>query len=131
MKLKKEVLAAVVTEASSRMSDPSYSATVVGEFVELQVAAVQFITAHEAELGGAEGIISVVFHCALVAQAVARGEGAPVRELSYEDLDAVAKGDLLAKLERAQPPIHEFVTSNLENEVARHLVAHVALALTA
>ena len=51
MKLTKEQVAAVVTEASQRMSDPNYSAMLVGGFVESQTPVAQFISANDRELG--------------------------------------------------------------------------------
>jgi hypothetical protein len=128
MKLTKEKVAAVVTEASQKMSDPNYSALVVGEFVQRQTPVAQFISAHERELGGAEPIINVIFHCALVAQCFQRS-GGRVRTLTYEDLDAAASGEPLVRLEEAQLPLHEFIKANIENEDAQKLVAMIALAI--
>ncbi|MEZ4365501.1 MAG: hypothetical protein R2939_04325 [Kofleriaceae bacterium] len=129
MKLKKETLAAVVAEASKQMSDPNYSAVMVGGFVENQAPTTQFIGSHGDDLGGAEGIVSVIFHCALIALAFERDAGTAPAELSFDDLDAVAKGRPLVTLEGRQPAIHEFITSNLERSEAQHLVALVALAM--
>ena len=52
MKLTKEQVAAVVTEASQKMADANYTAVMVGEFVQRQQPVAQFISAHERELGG-------------------------------------------------------------------------------
>jgi len=128
MKLTKEQVAAVVTEASQKMTDPNYSAVMVGGFVQSQTPIAQFISAHERELGGAEAIVNVIFHCALVAQCYSRN-GGRVRTLSYEDLDAAARGEPLKRLEKAQLPLHEFICANVENEEARKLVAMIALAI--
>jgi hypothetical protein len=128
MKLKKEVVAQVVTEASTKMSDPNYSTVMVGGFVQGQVPTAQFIAAHERELGGAEGVVGVIFHAALVGQCYQRGIGRSVRALSFEDLDAVASGDALATLEQRQPSLYEFITSNVEKDDAKKLLALIALA---
>lgn len=128
MKLTKEQVAAVVTEASQKMSDPNYSAVMVGGFVQSQPQVAQFISAHDRELGGAEAIVNVIFHCALVAQCFQRA-GGRIRTLSYEDLDAAARGDALARLEKAQLPLHEFIQANIENDEAKKLVAMIALAI--
>jgi hypothetical protein len=128
MKLTKDQVASVVTEASQKMSDPNYSAVLVGGFVQNQTPIAQFISAHERELGGAEAIVTVIFHCALVAQCFQRN-GGKVRTLSYEDLDAAARGEPLARLAAAQLPLHEFVKANIENEEAQKLVAMIALAI--
>src|SRR3954462_3679079 len=128
MKLTKDQVAAVVTEASTKMSDPNYASVLVGGFVQQQTPVSNFISAHERELGGAEGVVNVIFHCALVAQCYVRN-GGKVRTLSYEDLDAAARGEPLARLEKAQLPLHEFIKANVENEEAQKLIAMIALAI--
>lgn len=128
MKLTKDQVAAVVTEASQRMSDPNYSAMMVGEFVQHQTPVSQFISAHERELGGAEAIINVIFHCALVASCYQRN-GGRVRTLSYQDLDDAARGEPLVRLEEAQLPLYEFIMANVEHVEAQKLVAMIALAI--
>ena len=128
MKLTKEQVAAVVNEASKKMGDPNYSSVLVGGFVQGQTPVAQFISAHERELGGAEAIVGVIFHCALIAQCYQRS-GGKVRTLSYEDLDAASTGEPLARLEKAQLPVHEFIKANVENEEAQKLIAMIALAI--
>jgi len=128
MKLTKDQVAAVVSEASQKMSDPNYSAVLVGGFVQSQTQVAQFISAHDQELGGAEAIVNVIFHCALVAQCFQRN-GGRVRTLSYEDLDGAATGEPLARLAAAQPPLHEFIEANIESVDAQKLVAMIALAI--
>jgi hypothetical protein len=128
MKLTKEQVAAVVTEASQKMSDPNYSAVMVGGFVQSQQPVTQFITAHERELGGTEAVVSVIFHCALVATCFQRA-GGRLRALSYQDLDDAAAGEPLVRLEKAQLPLHEFIKANVENEDAQKLIAMIALAI--
>jgi hypothetical protein len=128
MKLTKDQVMAVVTEASQKMGDPNYSAVMVGGFVQSQTPVAQFISAHERELGGAESIVNVIFHCALVANCFVKA-GARIRELSYEDLDAAARGEPLKRLEKAQLPLHEFIQANIEHEETKKLVAMIALAI--
>jgi hypothetical protein len=128
MRLTKEQVASVVTEASTKMGDPNYSAVMVGGFVQSQTPVAQYISAHERELGGAEAIVNVIFHCALVAQCYQRA-GGRIRTLSYEDLDSAARGEPLIRLEEAQLPLHEFIKANIENEEAQKIVAMIALAI--
>jgi hypothetical protein len=128
MKLTKDQVAAVVSEASTKMGDPNYSAVVVGGFVESQRPVAQFISAHERELGGAEAIINVIFHCALVSQCYQRA-GGKIRTLTYEDLDSASRGDPLVLLEKKQLPLHEFIKANVENVEAQKLIAMIALAI--
>jgi hypothetical protein len=128
MKQTKDQVATVVTEASQKMSDPNYSAVLVGGFVQSQTQVAQFISAHDQELGGAEAIVNVIFHCALVAQCFQRN-GGRVRTLSYQDLDDAARGEPLPRLEAVQLPLHEFIKANIEHEEAQKLVAMIALAI--
>jgi hypothetical protein len=128
MKLTKDQVASVVTEASTKMGDPNYSAVLVGSFVQAQTPIANFISAHERELGGAEGVVSVIFHCALVAQCYQRA-GGKIRTLSYEDLDAAARGNPIENLEEKQLPLHEFIKANVENAEAQNLIAMIALAI--
>lgn len=128
MKLTKDQVATVVTEASQKMSDPNYSAVLVGGFVQSQTQVAQFISAHDQELGGAEAIVNVIFHCALVAQCFQR-HGGRVRTLSYQDLDDAARGEPLPRLAAVQLPLHEFIKANIEHEEAQKLVAMIALAI--
>jgi hypothetical protein len=130
MKLTKDQVLSVVTEAGQKMSDPNYSSAMVGGFFQQQQQVSNFISAHEQELGGTEGIVSVIFHCALVAESFRRA-GARVRTLTYEDLDGAARGDPLPRLEKAQLPLHEFICANVENPDAQKLIAMIALAIDA
>ncbi len=128
MKLTKDQVASVVQEASTKMSDPNYASVLVGGFVQSQTPISNFITAHESELGSAEAIVNVIFHCALVAQCFQRA-GGRIRTLSYEDLDSAARGNPMKNLEEAQLPLHEFIAANVENPQAQELIAMVALAI--
>ena len=128
MKLTKEQVMTVVQEASTKMSDPNYASVLVGGFVQSQTPVAQFISAHERELGGADMIVNVIFHCALVAQAYQRA-GGRIRTLSYEDLDSAARGDPMKNLESAQLPLHEFIAANVESTQAQELIAMIALAI--
>ena len=128
MKLTKEQVATVVQEASQKMGDPNYSAVLVGGFVQSQTPISNFITAHERDLGGAEAVVNVIFHCALVAQCFQRA-GGRIRTLSYEDLDSASRGEPLVRLEKTQLPLHEFIKANVENVEAQKLIALIALAI--
>lgn len=129
MPIKKETVATVVAEASQRMSEPNYSATLVGGFVQAQPSMVQYVSAHEEELGGAEGVVNVIFHAALIAQAFQRGNGGRIRSVSFDDLDRVAGGDSMELLTVAQPFVHGFIEENVPAPVARSILALLSLAL--
>ncbi len=129
MPIKKEHVAEVVAEASQKMGDPNYASVLVGGFVQLQAPITQFVSAHEPELGGADAIVNVVFHAALIAQCYARGHGRSVRIVSFDDLDRASGGDVLALLEKTQPFLHGFIEENVEHPEAKRLLALIALAM--
>ena len=129
MPIKKENVADVVAEASQKMSDPNYSAVLVGGFVQGQPPIIQFVSAHDVELGGADAIVNVIFHAALIAQCYARGNGRSVRVVSFDDLDRASGGDTLALLESAQPFIHGFIEENVQHPEAKRLLALISLAM--
>ena len=129
MKIKQETVEAVVNEASQKMSDPNYSAVLVGGFVQSQAMVTQFISAHDRELGGTEAIVGVIFHAALLGVVFARAAGRTLRALTFEDLDIVAGGDSLATLAEVQPTISDFIVSNIETPPARTVLALIALAM--
>ena len=129
MRIKQEVVEAVVTEASRKINDANYSAVMVGGFVQYQTPASQFISAHDRELGGAEAVVNVIFHAALIGQVFQRAAGRSLRALSFEDLDAVAAGDALGALARTQPSVADFIVSNVEDGEAKKLLAILALAM--
>jgi len=130
MKIENEHMAAVVTEASKRMSEPDFSATLVGEFVQDQMAITQYVTAHEQELGGAEAVISVVFHAALLVRAIEKALQLPCPIAGFEELDQAARGDAAKTLKKTQPSLHEFIMSNVENPAHQHLLCLAGVALT-
>ena len=127
MPLPKEAVTAVVAEASKKMSDPNYAAVLVGGFVQAQSAITQYISAHDVELGGADAIVNVVFHAALIGQFFQRGTGRSPRIVSFDDLDRAAGGDSLALLANVQPFIHGFIDENVTHPVARQVLALIAL----
>jgi hypothetical protein len=129
MPIKKETVASVVAEASQKMAEPNYSATLVGSFVQAQPSIVQYVSAHEPELGGADGVVNVVFHAALISQAYQRGNGGRIRIVSFDDLDRVSGGDSMELLATAQPFVHGFIEENVPSPVARSILALVSLAL--
>ncbi|MBE7451037.1 MAG: hypothetical protein HS111_19735 [Kofleriaceae bacterium] len=129
MPIKKEHVAEVVADASKKMSDPNYSAVLVGGFVQRQTPITQFVSAHEPELGGADAIVNVIFHAALIGECFARGNGRSVRIVSFDDLDRASGGDPLALLEKTQPFLHGFIEENVGEGEARRLLALIALAM--
>lgn len=129
MKIKEEQLAEVVKEASAKMSDPNYSAVMVGSFVQQQAATAQYIGAHAEELGGPEGVINTIFHVALIGEAFKRAHNRSVTELSFDQLNIVADGDREERLKKRQPAVLEYIEANIEIPEMRSVVMLVALAM--
>lgn len=129
MRVRKNTVAEVVTEASTKMADPNYSAVMVGGFVQTQHATAQYISAHEQEIGSTEAIINTIFHAAVIALCYQRANNRSVPEMSFEDLDHVSGEDTAERLENLQPAIHEYINSNVVNEAERKVLYLVALAM--
>jgi hypothetical protein len=125
----KQTVAEVVQEASLKMQDPSYSAVMVGSFVQEQNPACHYISAHADEIGGTEQVVSTIFHAALLALCFQRAGGRSVPQMDFADLDQVAGSDVLARLERAQPALHEYICSNVEAGKVRDILCLLALAM--
>ncbi len=131
MKIAKKTVVEVVSEASSKMQDPNYSAVLVGGFVQTQQPTAQYLSAHEGDFGGAEEVVNAIFHTALIAQCYQRTEGREVPQISYGDLDQVADGDTEHNLEQRQPYVREYLQSNVENAAMRKALTLIALAMDA
>lgn len=129
MRVTEETLTEVVKEASTKMSDPNYSAVVVGSFVQQQAATAQYIGAHADELGGAEGVINTIFHVALIGEAFKRQHNRSISTLSFDQLNIVSDGDREARLKKRQPAVLEYIEANIELAEMRNVVILVALAM--
>ncbi len=129
MKIREETVAELVAEASRKMSDPNYSAVVVGGFVQQQIATSHYFSAHEAELGGPEAVVTLIFHAALLGECFKRANNRTVPSMSFEDLNRVAESDARTELERIQPAILGFLDANVEGDEAKKLLMLVALAM--
>lgn len=129
MRISTDVVAKVVEEASTKMSDPNYSAVLVGGFVQTQGPTAEYIKAHSRELGGAEGVINTIFHAALLALCYQRGNNRTVRKMTFEDLDHVSGMDRSTTLEKQQPAIHGYIEANVEAAPMRNVLQLLALAM--
>jgi hypothetical protein len=124
-----DVVARVVQEASTKMSDPNYSAVLVGGFVQTQGPTAEYIKAHSVELGGPEGVINAIFHAALMALCFQKGNNRTVRKMTFEELDHVAGPDRETTLKAQQPAIHEYIEANVEAPAMRNVLQLIALAM--
>ena len=62
------LVASVVAETSERMKDPAYTQMAVGAFVEEQKHVSQYLSSRSARLGGANGVITLVFHAQILSE---------------------------------------------------------------
>ncbi len=129
MRIKEETMAEVVKEASAKMSDPNYSAVLVGGFVQSQAAVAQYISSYADELGGAEVVVNTIFHAALMGLGFQRTNNQTIREISFDELDKVAEGDREAQLKQLQPALLEFLEANVEDAAMKKVLMLIALAM--
>ena len=129
MRIPTKTVKEVVTEASSKMADPNYSAVIVGGFVQQQTATAQYIGAHEAELGGPEAVVNAIFHASLIALCFQRANNRSVRAMSFDDLNHVAGDDSAGRLEVVQPEIVAYIQTNVELDVMKNVLYLIALAM--
>ncbi len=129
MKIKEKTVAEVVSEASLKMSDPNYSAVMVGGFVQGQSSAAQYLSAHAEELGGPEAVVTAIFHASLIALCFQRTNNRSVREMSFDELNYVADGDRIEKLKKQQPAIIDYLEANVEDEHMRNVLMLLTLAM--
>lgn len=129
MIISEAIVAEVVREASAKMSDPNYSAVLVGGFVQAQPQVAQYIGAHADELGGPEGVVNAIFHAALIGICFQRANNRSVREMSFEELNHVADGDREATLAEQQPAVLEYLRANVDSEPMTRVLILVALAM--
>jgi hypothetical protein len=119
----------VVKEASGKMTDPNYSAVMVGGFVQTQGPAAQYISAHASELGGPEGVVNTIFHAALIALCFQRANRRSVRRIRFDELDHVASGDREADLRMQQPAVLDYIEVNVELAAMKQVLMLLALGM--
>jgi hypothetical protein len=129
MRIAEKTVAEVVQEASTKMSDPNYSAVLVGGFVQEQPAACEYIKSNLDEMGGAESVVNCIFHAALIGVCFQRGNNRSVRTMEFDELDYVSDGDRVAKLKDQQPAILEYIEQNVENDAMKRVLTLIALAM--
>jgi hypothetical protein len=130
MQVATDVVAKIVAEASTRMTEANYSAVMVGGFVRSQGPTAEYIKAHAAELGGPAGVVNTIFHAALIALCFQRGHGGRVvRKMTFEDLDRAAVPDRDEALARLQPAIHGYIEANVEAAPMQRVLQLIALTM--
>jgi hypothetical protein len=129
MRIEQATMLEVVKEASSKMTDPNYSAVMVGGFVQTQGPAAHYISAHASELGGPEGVVNTIFHAALIALCFQRTNRRSVRGIRFDELDHVASGDREANLRSQQPAVLDYIEVNVEVPAMRQVLVLLALGM--
>jgi hypothetical protein len=128
-RIPEKVVAQMVQEASVKMNDPSYAQTMVGSWVQAQPAATKYMTAHVKEIGGAEAVVSMVFHAQILASCFLRHAGRSVRKMTFAELDHVSDGDRDGELKKRQPALFDYLQANVENGEMRKVLTLIALAM--
>ncbi len=129
MRIEQATVLEVVKEASNKMSDPNYSAVMVGGFVQAQGPAAHYISAHASELGGPEGVVNTIFHAALIALCFQRTNRRSVRSIRFDELDHVATGDREEALRIQQPAVLDYIEVNVEVPAMRQVLVLLSLGM--
>ena len=119
------------------MHDPQYTSEVVHGFMAAQRNVAQLVIASSGTLT-TEGVVTVLFHAATIADAVARHRGGSVCSVTMQDLDRAAKrAPNLEALARQEPNLASYIAGNLDEgppgcnlKEARELLAYIASALS-
>lgn len=131
MSIPESQVAAVVSEVSQRMSEPGYAQLAIGGFAQSHPDAGRYITAHLDELGGGEAVMHAVFHAEVLNECFRRHLERELPPVRFADLDAAAKiGDPIERLRASEPALADYVTSNVDAEAMRRVLALVALAMS-
>ena len=129
MGIPEDVVAAVVQEASARMSDGRYTRSLVDSCVRAHPDVARYLSAQAKDLGGTEAVVNAVFHTALLGACFARHLGRGLPPVSFADLDAVATGPAEPRLQKAQPALFDYLVANVEAVAVRDVLALIALGM--
>jgi len=129
-------IASVVAEASSRMHETEYITSQVNAFIAAQPMIARYVISHSDELT-VEGVVTVLFHAALIHLSISRARGAASALVQISELDAAAQqSPTVEELSRVEPDLASYIASNIElgqhkaaDQVARTVLAHVAQSL--
>jgi hypothetical protein len=136
MSVSEKHIVEVVAEASARMHEPEYISKQVDTFMGAQPMISQYVMSHSDELT-VEGVVTVLFHAALIHQSVGRAKGAAPGFVGIPDLDEAAQKCADAEaLSKVEPELASYIASNLDLEqgeetdkLAQKVLAHVAQSL--
>jgi hypothetical protein len=136
MSVSEKHIAGIVAEASARMHEPEYISKQVDTFMGAQPMISQYVMSHADELT-VEGVVTVLFHAALIHQSVGRAKGAVPGFVGIPDLNEAAQKCADAEaLSKVEPDLASYIASNIDLEqgdevdrVAQKVLAQVAQAL--
>jgi hypothetical protein len=129
MTVSETIIAQLVSDASSRMQDPQFISGKVNRLIQIQPIVMQYVVAHQKELT-TEGIVSVLFHAALIHECVAKALGRQPTLVNFPDLDHAAQSvPTVEALAEQEPHLASYIVSNVDfaSERARTLVAQKIL----
>jgi len=129
-------IAEVVSEASSQMHDPTYISGQVDRLIGSQPAISQLVMSCNAQLT-VQGVVTVLFHAAVLVESVTRAQQRAPRQLTRADLDRAKRTTTVEALAAQEPHLASYIASNLSEEqpgaflsTAQVLLVQVACALT-
>lgn len=129
MPVPERVVEEMVKEASVKLKDPSYAERMVSSWIGAQPFVTQYLASSSAKLGGAEGVINVVFHAAALAACFLRHGGRSVPVIDFPTLDRVSRLDRVAEIKKRQPALEAYVGTNVEGEEAKKVLILLVLAM--
>lgn len=137
MKVPEDIIAHVVSEASTKMTDAQYISGKVDRLRAAQPNIFQYVLAHQAEFT-VEGVVTILFYTSLLLESVSRALGRHPAVVDFQDLDhAASKRPTAESLAEIEPNLASFIATNVELEqgpqqskLAQQVLTHVAGALT-
>ncbi len=137
MKVPEDIIAQVVSEASTKMTDAQYISGKVDQLRTSQPNIFQYVIAHQSEFS-VEGVVTILFYTSLLLESVSRALGRHPAIVAFEDLDHAANlQPSVESLAEAEPNLASFIATNVELEqnpqqtkLAQQVLTHVAGALT-
>ncbi|HEX5658969.1 MAG TPA: hypothetical protein VFX59_17365 [Polyangiales bacterium] len=132
MPVAESVVANVVSETSTKMSDPQFAQVAVGHFVQSQPDLASYLSSRGPRIGGAQGVLEVAFHAELLSECLRQAHGrGDLPRVPFRLLERSSKGDAQADFSTAEPALASYVATNVEREPIRIELCRIGLALVA
>jgi hypothetical protein len=129
MSIAEALVASVVAETSERMKDPQYVQLSLGEFVQSQRPLSQYLSSRAPKLGGAEALVTIVFHAQILCECLHRGLKIEVPAVDFPTLDRASRDDPAKRFAEREPALSSYVVSNVDEPALRLELQKVGLAL--